>query len=304
MAKKYWISSSSTSFNTAGNWSGGVAPANSDTLYFGAYGSANCATNIASTGLTGLTIIVEPGYTGQIGSVTAGVPAYLQISGGTLRMASTPGGSIYPGSPRVLIDFGTANPGTVLMEFGNSVGADPSIPAVCVIGSGSGALTINQSGGSLGVAVYPGEVATITNITTIDGGTTLLGQGVTLTAATFAAGTITDRRDNTATAIRVAGAAYNYSGTGATTTLNVDAGTCTYSGTGTITTANLRGLLDMSQDSQAKTVTTVNRYDGGSLNLNNGVPAGITITNAINNYGSAGSCGWLTVAAGGTLKPA
>jgi hypothetical protein len=284
MATKYWISTSSTSFSTAGNWSDNSAPADGDTLIFGSYGTANVATDLDGSGLQTVTVIVEPGYSGQIGALSAGAATYLTLDGGTLLMPGTPNVSNAAGSQRVWINFGTTT-ATATIDYSNSIGSDSAFPPVLLLGT---ALSLYQTGGVVGVAARAGETATVANLRLARGSrgdpTLILGRGVTMTScdAVFDAGTIMDQRSNGCQSVRCSGATYTYTGTGATTTVHADAGTVTYSGTGTITTLNAKTTVDFSKDPRAKTVTNCNVYNGGSLNVDNGVPGGVTFTNAIN----------------------
>src|SRR5688500_12572608 len=128
MATKWWISTSSTSFNTAANWSDGIAPANGDTLVVNGAGNASIATNL-NADLTGITLIVEPGYTGEIGAVTAGVATALALDGGTLKMPRAQAGGRSAGSPRVIVRFdksdGTGSvAGVVIIEETNTTGTE------------------------------------------------------------------------------------------------------------------------------------------------------------------------------------
>jgi hypothetical protein len=292
MATKFWISTSSTSFSTAANWSDGNAPGNNDTLIFNGIGTANCSTDLSSV-LTGVTVIVEPGYSGYIGLVSGATANYLVLDGGTLKMPKTGGASsnANAGSQRVMIAFGSTA-ATVYVEATNPIGAESYYPPVMVKGT---AVTATVLGGNTGFAVRPGDVATLASLRVAkQSGTSpyaYLGAGVTLTDAVLEAGRILSKADNTATTIRVGGAEYEYTGTGAHTTLHLDAGKVIYSGTGTLTTANVRGYLDLSQDPRAKTITTASTWRGSTINADNGVPGGVVFTNAINHYDGVGPSG-------------
>jgi len=64
MATKYWTGGTDGNFGTAGNWLGGAAPTNSDTVVFDR-GSVDVDAGL-TTGLTGLTMIGNEGYKGRI----------------------------------------------------------------------------------------------------------------------------------------------------------------------------------------------------------------------------------------------
>lgn len=285
MATKYWISTSSTSFNTAANWSDTAAPGNNDTLVFNHLGTANCTTNL-STILTGVTVIVEKSYTGQIGVLSGATATYLVLDGGTLNVGQTTGGtSSGSGSPLVMVNFGSTA-GTVNLYDSASTSSTSYYPPVIVKGT---SLTWNQFGGSAGVAVLPGETATLTAAKILKGynptvsPSLYLGTGVTTTALNAALGNIVNRSAQTQTAVTLSGTAqYLYDGTGAHTTLTTEIGsTAIYSGTGTITTLNNGGTFDREKDPRALTITNTNLYRGCALLLNNGVASSTTRTNAV-----------------------
>lgn len=165
MARKHWISTSSTSFTTASNWSDGVAPANSDTLVFNSLGTANVETDLSTT-LTGLTLVVEQSYTGQIGVLAGNTATYLTISGGTLKVGQSTGQGSAAGSPLVMVDFGggdTSAAGTVYIFDSSSTSASTFYPPVLVRHSSADAgvpvTTINQTGGNIGLAALTGDTS-------------------------------------------------------------------------------------------------------------------------------------------------
>jgi hypothetical protein len=282
MATKYWISTSSTSFNTAANWSDNVAPANGDTLIFNYLGTASVLTNL-STVLTTVTIIKEKSYVGSIGSISGATWTYLVLDGGTLYYEQTTGQGSASGSPLCMINFGgTAAVANVYDSASQS--STIYFPPLLLKGT---SLTVHQSGGSLGVAPEPGSTSTLTAMRIIKGQGAIppklyLGQGVTTTALTAETGTITSRSDQTQTAATIDGdAVYDWLGTGAHTTLTVgEGGKVRHRGTGTITTLNVVGEFDRTAETRALTVTNTNIYEGAKILLDNGVSASVTRTNA------------------------
>lgn len=290
MATKYWISTSSTSFTTGANWSDSAAPGNNDTLIFNHLGTANCSTNTASS-LTGVTVIVEQSYTGQLGALTsAGVATYFQLDGGTVFIGRKTAQGSGSGPTLVMLKNSSTTAMTVNVLNTSSSSASTYYPPVMI--TGGTAITVNHSGGNVGVSLVPGESATVTYRIAISDDAAIppsvtFGSGVTVTELTANGGTITSYSSNTNTNTALSGTAtYTYLGTGAHTTIDASTGTTViYSGTGTLTTGNLRGgSIDFSRDSRAKTVTTLNTYRGYSLNVNNGEAGSITFTNAINHY--------------------
>jgi hypothetical protein len=280
MATKVWISTSSTAFTTAANWSTNSAPANSDVLIFNSLGTANVAG--VSTSLTGVTLVVEDTYAGTIGSIPTGQTAasYLVLDGGSLVVGQSSGGTSGGGASQVLVNFGSTA-ATVTSYNTSSSSASAYYPAVCLSGT---ALTINLYGGNVGVAAFPGETATASAINIVGGNRTSpslqLGAGATTTAITVKDGTVYNYSDQTQTAVTLSenGTYYSY-GVAPHTTLTVGArATANYLGSGAITTLNVSGKFDRSMSSKALTLTTTNLYAGSEFYLDNGKASSTTRT--------------------------
>ena len=281
MATTVWIATGTgNDFDDSANWSGAAAPVSGDTLVFNSAGTGYCDGNL-STVLTGLTVIIEKSFTGQIGSVSGATATPLTINGGTVLFPKPSSGDSAAGSQRVMIACSGSFPLTVVCEDGNTSGAETQYPPIQLSGT---QISLTQSGGNVGIAVRPGQVATVTKFTTSGSATLTLGEGTTITLGNAQGGTVTSRTANTCAALRVCGASVdvNASASGAHTLVDVDGGKLTYSGTGTITTLNLRAECDMSKG-RGCTVTTCNTYKGYTLNVANGTPGGIVFTNAINH---------------------
>ncbi|TXH56137.1 MAG: hypothetical protein E6Q97_07135 [Desulfurellales bacterium] len=293
MATKTWISTSSTSFNTNANWSDGAAPANNDTIIFNHLGTANCTTNLGST-LTGITAYIDMSYTGQIGSISSsGVPTYLTFDGGTIYIGrSTTQGT---GTGPTLCMIG--NTGTTAMTINvydsSSTGASTYFPPILIDGGTN--ISLNHYGGNVGLCMFnasgSAEAATFATINVAVNGEAgvpaqlTIGSGVLVTTCTSNGGTIYDRSDVGVTTMLINGqATVIVEGTASHSTIEAaDGATINYNGNGTITTFNLRGgTLDLSGDTRAKTITTLNAYDGSTLNVDNGEAGSVTFTNPIN----------------------
>jgi len=283
VATLYWISTSSTSFNTAGNWSTGAAPSNGDTVIFNYLGTANCSTNLG-TSLTTVTLIVEKSYTGTIGSISGATWTYLVLDGGTLHYHPTTGQGSPSGSPQVLVGFGST---AAVVNVYDSASTSSAVyyPPLLVKGT---SLTLNHSGGSVGIGTEPGVASTLTAANVIQGSGSIspklyIGDNVTTTALTANAGEILSRTNVTVAAATISGSAkYTYLGTGAHTTLTIgDGGVVTHQGTGAIATLNVTGTFDRTKDTRAITLggTAFNIYKGARLLLDNGKASSITRSN-------------------------
>jgi hypothetical protein len=67
MADKFWESNSDTSWDTAGNWSGGTLPILNDNVFFTGEGTANCYGPVTLADLGTGKITVGPSYSGSLG---------------------------------------------------------------------------------------------------------------------------------------------------------------------------------------------------------------------------------------------
>lgn len=282
MATRTWTSSSSTSFSTAGNWTPSGAPANGDVLFLNHLGTASIETDLGST-LTGITLNVEKSYTGRIGVLTSTTQTYLTFDGGTINLGIQPVQGSPAGSPLLMIANTSTTAMTVNVLDSSSTSYSTNYPPVLLKGTD---MTVNGTGGKVGIAALPGETSTGTYKTTAGSGSVapfiFLGSGVTITALSANAGTINSRSANTCTAATISGnAVYQYDGTGAHTALTVNSGaTCYYNGTGTITDLDCSGTFNGSRDTRAKTITDSIFRRGATLDIDNGVAGAFTFTNA------------------------
>jgi hypothetical protein len=288
MPTKYWISTSSGSFNTAANWSDTLAPANNDTLIFGSYGTASVDANL-STILTGVTIIVEKSYPGNIGTISGGTFTYLTLDGGTAHIGQLTGGpGTQPGSSQIMLNFGTTAATVTVYDSGSSGAFNNTYPAILLDGT---VLTLRQFGGSVGIATDTANTSTLVDGRIAPGGAALvpptlyLGRGVTTTFLSVGSGRALSRSANTNSEVRVSGGGYySHIGTGAHSLVTAySAGFVEYSGTGTITALTLLGgTFDRRSGPAPLTITDLEIHAGSSLLLDNGIASSTTITNPVN----------------------
>jgi hypothetical protein len=238
VATKYWISTSSTSFNTAANWSDAAAPANSDTLIFNGLGTANVETNLGTT-LTGLTIIVEQSYAGQIGVLSGSTATYLKIDGGTLVIGQNTGHGAPSGSALIMVDFGASNStnaGTVRIYDSSSSSASDYYPPILITNTSTNGtppvVTVQQYGGSAGFSALPGDTAGARKFSYYSSPpasgapavavNAYFGSGATTNLIKSSVGTLLSRSAITAPEVTLSGnAKMVYEGSGDLTALNV-----------------------------------------------------------------------------------
>ncbi len=293
MASSTWTASAAGSFATAGNYDTNSAPASGDSLKYNSLSTYSVTSGLSATGVNALTLDITAGYTGKIGVEATGTTAATYLTLGTsgtqvVYIGRDDGGSSGAGPQLVLVKPNSS--GTVNVYVYKSGSAATSYPAVRVLGQ---AVNLYCYGGETGVALMPGETATLTALTL---GTSpqagasgnpivRLGSGATLPATlNIGAGTCYSRSsDNITTANIDGGATYIVEAECTAThgTINVYEGRVIYNGTGAVTTVNVYGgaTFDMSQDqASGKAVTTINAYEGSTVLLDNGVNGSITVT--------------------------
>jgi len=257
-------------FDNSQNWSGGVAPVNSDTLVFD-NGSIPCKYNI-NTSLTGVTLQVNPGYGGQLGlpvlNQTGSTPyaeyrtTYLTLAGGTVNINSAL-------VNQCNIAFG-ANTATVRVLNTATQRPLQNIPIVLIQG-GNSSSNLYITKGDVGTAFYQGQTATFSTIQSGYAAAALtdvllmVGAGTTATTVSTNGGVITVSANCTTITQGLAGGSMTLTDAVAVTTLNAYGGTVNLNSTGTIGTLNLYGAaaLNCDGDPRPKTISTTNVNSSG-----------------------------------------
>lgn len=278
-------------FNVAANWSGSTVPVDSDDIVFDS-GSVDVLYGLAQSSVSPASITITMGYTGRIGLAETNTDdsqypyveyrdQYLALgtSGDAVNQALTIGGGEGTGSSRIKIDSGSGQCTLTIVNSGLS--PTPGLPAILWKGThASNAVAISK--GSLGIAFYAGESATVSSLkvgfrTNITGDSAVyIGPGVTLTTSEQLGGLLNTQSAVT-TATIIAGTWEHI--TGAVTTLTVSGGTCNYQSTGTITTLVCSGgEIDFRTNMRARTITNCDLFAGATFRD----PAGtVTFTNGL-----------------------
>ena len=144
--------------------------------------------------------------------------------------------------------------------------------------TGSAISTLTNEGGTIGVAVGLGQTSTITTADNRSNGTMFLGVGTTLTTYNQTSGT--GIVECAATTVSADTGTLTINGVGAITTLNngnaIGGATVYPNSSGTITTLNAKGgTTDFTRSRTARTVTTLNLYNGAAVVRD---PAILTVT--------------------------
>lgn len=257
MATCVWAGTVSSTFATAGNWLGGSAPVNNDTVYI----QGTVSITGAATGLTGLIFTVDPTYTGTIGSSTT----YLGFTATSFT---------YAGTNTSYIDLGTS---AITATVTNTIGGTDYVAGLYLKGSALTALIV--SGGNVALAGLDGETSTVTTARVSGSNSVLtLNTGVTLTTASVSDGKLFVRC--AATTVNVNSGICYTTGSGAITTINQYGGTLYPWSSGTVTTLAINGgTANFLGVPLARTVTNLKLNPGGILVHD---PAILTITTKTN----------------------
>ena len=259
-------------FGNAQNWSTGTVPANADVLVFD-NGKGNCCFGL-STSLTGVTVIVNPGFTGQIGLPALNSNSQSTYNEYRTRALTLAGGTLTINAPSMQLGkfaFG-ANTTTVMVQATGSR-LDKYTPPVLITG-GNGSSQLDMTKGDVGIAFYQSETAQFPTILTSYSAnaatdvTLYCGPGATLGAITKNGGTLTVNSNVTTLTQGVSGGVVNVN-SGAVTTLVADNGTVNYNSTGTLGTVTITGnaVLNFDFDPRAKTITNPILVYGNSASV-------------------------------------
>ena len=258
--------SSPSDVNNSLNWSNAAAPAAGDAVFIDDSSVPLLWNLSALVAVTVASRAISQSFSGTIGLPevnTSGSapyeeyrPTYWQMSATLDSIGIGPG----QGSGRIKLDVGTVQ--TALTVVATGAGTDQNLEALLWKGThASNAAAI--SGGSVGIAVFGAEAATLLTLA-IDGGTVRCGAIATLGTVTNYGGSLL--MYGPATTIK------SYGGNtvvmaGNITTLTIVSGSVQYQGAGTIgtTVISTGGVLDLSATPSGRTMTTTTVYSGYSL---------------------------------------
>jgi len=265
MATREWISTSSTDWNTASNWSGSAVPVDTDDVYITS-GSVNIAGFDASaTQLNSLTIGSK--YTGTIGS--SGTK--LKVDATTVNFSGR--GDTYLDGTYTTFTVMDTGPNTTALNI-----SDSTITTLRVLG-GSG--TINISSSTLNTTIEQIGAEAVTTVINADN---TIGGSCALTIDSG----IMELKDAIPTVTCYGGLLDIELATGTITTLNQYGGRIRFIPTAscTITTLTIYSGLFDSRDSTAPTFTITNStiHENGTLDERSGLE-NATFTNPISIEG-------------------
>ena len=261
MADKTWWGfdpGNEEDWGTAGNWNPSGVPTNSDRVWIGP-GSSDISGTLGQGGVTLGTVVIEPGYTGNIGFSTGSTPSYLELDCDSLITSGT--GIMY-------IDLSHSGAINVLVED-----ARTNLPIgqcglyLTTDGSGTiGNLSVNRGKVALG---YFGDDPAQTVAECIVSGpdaSLVVGDPVTQTAVTVEDGVYRSNSSATITTFTISGGLAVLLGSSAVTTANCEGGTTLLGGSGTVATCNIDGgVVDATYLAQAQTITALNFLEGSLI---------------------------------------
>lgn len=187
--------------NVAANWSTGSVPASGDTIYL-TNSSVSLLYGLDMHTVTGVTLNVDPTFTGLVGlprnrgqagavQVAEYLPTYWEI-GATAANLATGGGRC---------KLNTGSGGTALNITGSATSAEPGVPPILWLGTGTNTITISK--GSFAAGFFANETATISVLnvgwTKNQGGdsTVQIGAGCTVSTITQTGGVVSVNGDVT-----------------------------------------------------------------------------------------------------------
>lgn len=248
-------------WSVASNWSTGAVPVNADDVVIDGNNPIYYGLDQSAVTLTSLTILNPKRR--QIGldeenaaGYTEYLPTHLKISATTITIRK---GS-KSGSGWIKLDTGSIQTALTIFDTGKSIDASAGLEGMLWKGTHA-ANVVNVLGGSLGIGVLAGDVATVVTLRKTDA-TVRCGSGCTLTTVTNEGrGALEIASAVTTLNVFPGSSSTLIVGAGAITTLNCY-GTVDHQGTGTITTLNVgsTGNIDFDNAAAPITITNTNLY--------------------------------------------
>lgn len=247
-------------FDNGANWSGGSAPANSDVLVFDS-GNIPCKYNLL-TALTGVTVNVNPGYSGTIGlpDQNRDGNVYFEYRTSSLTLA---GGTLVVNSAGIglcRVNFLTTLTTARILNTGQRI--DPNTPVVLLTG-GAASSECDVTKGDVGLAFFASETATFPTLKISyasqqqSDAIVWAGVGTTVTTIAKTGGQLTQNCAATTVTQGPTGGTLTILA-GAITTLNANGGTVAINSNSTIGTINIANDAKMSFDGDPRAITVTN----------------------------------------------
>jgi len=257
----------STVWDTAANWDGGVVPVVADAVFFDHY-SGDVLYGLSNAGATLASLNFARSFTGLVGlpkvnNLGEEYPEYrteyLTIDATLVRIGYGPG----EGAGRIKLNNGSVQTAVTVDNTGTPV--DEDLEAVLWKGTHASNTMTVRGDGSVGVAVFGGEVATLATLTVEGNSNVRCGLGTTLTTVTVNGGSV--ELNSNVTTLTVNDGTVTVNGTMTVGQLTINRGLVIYNSTGTLsgsTVVGENGSIDFGQGVGAVTVS--NPIDSNNLN--------------------------------------
>jgi hypothetical protein len=269
-------------WSVAANHSGGAVPSSSDTVWL-SNSSSDINDGLDQSSVTLTALNVEQSFTGDMGrpdntgTYNEYRNKYLAISATTVNVG------MGNGSGSQLLRLDTGSNATTVNVFNTGSSSETNYETFLWKGTHASNV-VNVTRGSVGIAVKPGETATIATLrsgyqTSVESDANVrLGPGVTLTTVDQSGGTVAC--GSSFTTLKIRGGTYTANFAAAGTTINLDGGSVIWQSSGNITTLVIGsgGTFDASQDMRPITITNCTVNAGATLNDPHGR---ITFSNGI-----------------------
>lgn len=254
-------------WDDAANWSGTAVPVNGDDVVI-EHTDGSIRYGLDQSAVTLASLTIRQSFTGDIGlpEVNANGTEYHEYRATHLAVGATTatvGEGEGQGSGRIKLDFGSVQ--TALTVYNTGSPAETTLESLQWKGTHASNV-VSCYGGSVAVAGYGGETATVLTLRVGGDAQVRCGPGVTLGTATNDGASL-DVYSNTTTLNHLDGTT-GVHGSATVGTLTIDAGTVVYLSSGTITTLSVGSdaTIDFEQDVRARTVTNlIQLYQGASL---------------------------------------
>lgn len=253
-------------YSNADNWDPTNVPVAADDVFID-----NSAVSIlfglsqSAVALTSFT--VARNFTGDIGLPKQNAAGYAEYRDDYLAVDATAiniGRGEGSGSGRIKLDSGSTQTAITIENTGSS--AEFGIEALLWKGT-QASNTLDVLDGSVGVAPFGGEIATLLTLRET-AGTVRCGLGTTLATVSNQSGNLTVH-SNIDTSLTNAAGTVLVGGSATVAILNANGGTVDYQSSGLIGVANIGGpsgaTLDFSGRNVARTITTCNLNSGGQI---------------------------------------
>ncbi len=256
-------------WSVAANHSGAAVPSSTDTVWL-SNSDNDIGDGLGQSAVTLTAFNIEQSFTGDMGrpddtgTYNEYRDKYLAIS------ATTANVGMGNGSGSQLLRLNTGSNAATVNVFNTGSSSETNYETFLWKGTHASNV-VNVTRGSVGIAVKPGEAATVATLrvgyqTSVESDATVrLGTGVTLTTVDQTGGRVTC--GSSFTTLGIKGGTFSTAFAAAGTTLNVDGGTAIWQSSGNIATLNIGngGTFDASQDMRPITVTDCVIQAGATL---------------------------------------